>query len=435
MRTLSKQNRLILGIAVLGASLTACSTTGSMKTSSANPAPITYKVGKPELARQDYAALTPQATPKALPYVAPSAPAYTPPKPVSQGFDSSSVDTDLYMHQKVGRPYTIEGKRYTPKHDPSYDETGIASWYGPNFHGKLTANGETYDKNGLTAAHKTLPLNSNVFVTNLENGKTLMVRLNDRGPFVDGRIIDLSAGAAQYLGVTGLAKVRVQYAGPADMGDKAYAKAAPMIPAPEPKLEAPLPAPKIAAPLIPAPEATPKQMVEATPQNLPYQPLSVVPHSGSDLRVPAPQTTALQEPEPAKPVYAAPNPPYAPQADGFKAPRQTFTPPANGGVMTMTITGPIHLASNGDNGYTYADLIDQGGQYVQAATFSTLNRAKSVKHTLEAAGPVTIHEIKRGEATLHKVLVGPYDSQVSAQNALSLIATLGYGDAKLVNVH
>ncbi|MDX2113571.1 MAG: septal ring lytic transglycosylase RlpA family protein [Alphaproteobacteria bacterium] len=112
---------------------------------------------------------------------------------------------------KIGKPYVIEGKTYYPAYDPDYDKTGIASWYGPGFHGKSTANGERYDKYDLTAAHPTLPMPSLVRVTNLENGKSLVVRVNDRGPFAENRIIDLSKRSAQLLGITGLAKVRVQF--------------------------------------------------------------------------------------------------------------------------------------------------------------------------------------------------------------------------------
>ena len=150
-----------------------------------------------------------------------------------QTLDFSKVDTKLYSHQRVGKTYSIGGKSYTPKHDPNYDETGIASWYGPNFHGKMTANGETFDMDGMTAAHRTLPLNSNVFVTNLENGKTVMLRINDRGPFVGDRILDISRGAAKILGVESLSKVRVQYAGPADpMESPIKYRAAPSVSAP-----------------------------------------------------------------------------------------------------------------------------------------------------------------------------------------------------------
>jgi rare lipoprotein A len=110
------------------------------------------------------------------------------------------------------RPYTIRGIRYFPKDDPNYDETGLASWYGDPFHGRATATGEIFDMNRVSAAHKTLPLPATVEVTNLENGRVLTVRVNDRGPFVHGRIIDLSRRAAQLLGFEkqGVARVRVR---------------------------------------------------------------------------------------------------------------------------------------------------------------------------------------------------------------------------------
>lgn len=116
---------------------------------------------------------------------------------------------------KIGRPYEVAGVWYYPKADPGYDETGIASWYGAPFHGRLTANGERYDMNALSAAHKTLPLPSLVRVTNLQNGRSLKIRVNDRGPFVHGRIIDVSRRAAQLLGFqrAGTARVRVEAAG------------------------------------------------------------------------------------------------------------------------------------------------------------------------------------------------------------------------------
>ncbi len=113
---------------------------------------------------------------------------------------------------KIGNPYQIKGIWYHPKVDYGYNRTGIASWYGPGFHGKKTANGELYDQNALTAAHKTLPMPSLVQVTNLENGRSLRLRINDRGPYAYGRIIDLSRRGAQLLGFhrQGTARVRVQ---------------------------------------------------------------------------------------------------------------------------------------------------------------------------------------------------------------------------------
>ena len=122
------------------------------------------------------------------------------------------VDLNEKSIYKIGKPYQINGLWYYPEVDYSYDEIGIASWYGPNFHGKKTANGEIYNQNELTAAHKTLPMPTIVEVINLENDLKLRVRINDRGPFVRGRIIDLSKRAAQELDVirNGIARVRVR---------------------------------------------------------------------------------------------------------------------------------------------------------------------------------------------------------------------------------
>jgi rare lipoprotein A len=114
---------------------------------------------------------------------------------------------------KLGKAYQIAGRWYEPKHNPDYDKTGRASWYGSAFHGRRTANGEVFDKDALTAAHPTLPLPSYVRVTNLENARSVMVRVNDRGPFGKGRIIDVSRRTAEMLGFKhdGTADVRVEY--------------------------------------------------------------------------------------------------------------------------------------------------------------------------------------------------------------------------------
>ncbi|SOE18789.1 rare lipoprotein A [Hoeflea halophila] len=126
----------------------------------------------------------------------------------------------------VGKPYRVRGKWYTPKEEPNYDKAGLASWYGPNFHGRLTANGEIYDQFHLSAAHPTFPLPSYARVTNKKNGNTVIVRVNDRGPFAHGRIIDLSNKAAELLDMKqeGVAAVRVEYVGraPVEGDDTRY---------------------------------------------------------------------------------------------------------------------------------------------------------------------------------------------------------------------
>src|SRR5262245_46936121 len=120
---------------------------------------------------------------------------------------------------RVGRPYSINGRTYVPAENPSYRIEGIASWYGPDFHGRLTANGEVYDMHSISAAHTTLPLPSYARVTNLENGRSIIVRVNDRGPYVRERVIDLSIGTAKALNFygQGLARVRVEYVGRAPL--------------------------------------------------------------------------------------------------------------------------------------------------------------------------------------------------------------------------
>jgi len=123
----------------------------------------------------------------------------------------------------VGKPYMVRGRTYVPAEDPSYRADGIASWYGPDFHGGLTANGERYDMNGISAAHPTMPLPSYARVTNLDNGRSIIVRVNNRGPFVRNRLVDLSVGAARALDFYhhGTARVRVEYVGraPREGGD------------------------------------------------------------------------------------------------------------------------------------------------------------------------------------------------------------------------
>ncbi len=129
---------------------------------------------------------------------------------------------------KLGDPYLAGGRWYVPINDRAYDRVGLASWYGDYFHGRLTANGEVYDMNALTGAHPTLPLPTYVAVTNLPNNRTVVVRSNDRGPYHDDRIIDLSHKAAEVLGFygRGTAQVRVRYLGPAPLnGDDTYERA------------------------------------------------------------------------------------------------------------------------------------------------------------------------------------------------------------------
>jgi rare lipoprotein A len=120
---------------------------------------------------------------------------------------------------KVGKPYTVAGRTYVPEENPSYSEVGLASWYGDDFHGRYTANGEIFDMNSISAASPTLPLPSYARVTNLENNRSIVVRVNDRGPYAENRLIDLSQRTAKLLGFhgKGLARVKVEYVGRAPL--------------------------------------------------------------------------------------------------------------------------------------------------------------------------------------------------------------------------
>jgi rare lipoprotein A len=120
---------------------------------------------------------------------------------------------------RVGKPYTVAGRVYVPEEDVNYRAEGLASWYGTDFHGRLTANGEVFDMGALTAAHPTLPMPCYARVTNLSNGRSLIVRVNDRGPYHGNRLIDVSNKAAELLEFkgNGVARVRVEYVGPAPL--------------------------------------------------------------------------------------------------------------------------------------------------------------------------------------------------------------------------
>jgi rare lipoprotein A len=176
-------------LAISGAlgSLAACSTTGSTKTASRH--------GKEYFAESKYGV---KASPRVV---------FHGPVPKGGGRDM------------VGKPYVVKGQTYVPREDRRYDRVGYASWYGSAFHGRYTANGEIYDTSALTAAHPTFPLPSYARVTNIESGASIIVRVNDRGPYERGRIIDLSSKTAEMLDMKGhgTAKVRVQYVGRARM--------------------------------------------------------------------------------------------------------------------------------------------------------------------------------------------------------------------------
>jgi len=261
---------------------------------------------------------------------------------------------------KIGDPYQINGTWYYPAEDWTYDETGIASWYGEDFHGKYTANGEVFDLNAMTAAHRTLPMPSIVQVTNLENGRSIQVRVNDRGPFARGRIIDLSRRSAQLLGFEGkgTARVRVKILVPESIQAASLAGRS----GAEPALAAA------------APKAAPVDKVAAE-------------------ALPTPPGVAVASTQPA-PLPAAPVAP----------PRQIATqaPPVSDKVMMVPVK-PTQI-------------------FIQAGAFASMDRAWRLKAQLDKLGKVTIADAKVSGLVVYRVRVGPVATVEQADALLDKVA-------------
>lgn len=271
---------------------------------------------------------------------------------------------------RVGQPYQVGGRWYYPREQPDYDETGIASWYGPGFYGNLTADGELFTSKDLTAAHKTLPMPVNVRVTNLENGQSLIVRVNDRGPFAAGRIIDVSERAAKLLGFydKGTAKVRVQYLARADL------------PTGQPQ---------------PFGAGTPETVQNAIPKV----------DSGKVETGTLPEIPGIREAAP-KPLRDLPKPPASATigtADAGALP--------NGQVTKMPVPPVTRL-------------------YIQMGAFSNYANASRLAARL---GPeVKISAVQRGGQTLYRVRSGPFPTTDDADAALSRYTNLGAADAQII---
>lgn len=282
---------------------------------------------------------------------------------------------------KVGKPYKIEGEWYRPSYDPDYVEEGYASWYGPGFHGGHTANGERFDQNAMTAAHKTLPMPSLVKVENLENGREIMVRVNDRGPFVDDRIIDLSKKAAEELGMRskGLAKVRVSY-----MADETARFVASQGGVPLERQYAAgganksIPAP---APLPPIPQ-----------NNLP--------------ELIADNSRARAESAPVLSVRTA-NLALPPPPRDLRYPH-SFSAPAE---------PPKSVAS---------------GSFIQAASFSDAGNAARLADRLASMWSAEVSPVLVKGKTWYRVHVGPIADPRAARQALDKLAAFGLPDARII---
>lgn len=275
---------------------------------------------------------------------------------------------------KVGKPYVVNGAVYRPHVDYNYSETGIASWYGPDFHGKRTANGEVFDMNEISAAHKTLPLPSMVRITNLENGRVMNVRVNDRGPFSRGRIIDVSRRTAQLLGFEqkGTSMVRVEI-----LARESQRLAAVMTGAPIPGDDHPKPnsAPRISV--------TSKELA------------------------PLPGMVQVPPPSPEHQVAAV-------TVSGIPVQRPV-SPPAevDGQVKTVPVSKSPTV-------------------YVQVGAYSQYANAHRRKTLLDGLAPAAITQVQAAEARMFRVRLGPVQSVAEADALLSRVIASGVQDARIV---
>jgi rare lipoprotein A len=275
---------------------------------------------------------------------------------------------------KVGSPYQIKNVWYYPRVDYAYDETGVASWYGPNFHNKPTANGETFDQNGVSAAHRTLPLPSVVRVTNLGNGRALVVRINDRGPFAHGRIIDLSKRGAQLLGFerAGVARVRVQI----------------------------LPEESRAAAKLARSGGTPRPVVASVNVKAKVPDAVPVPSVSVESLTPIPGATAAPT---EKPAVAKPPPPSAVE----------LTRRSRGTVLSDQPVEPTNL-------------------FVQAASFSKQDNAARLKSKLSDIGAADVYGAKIRGKQFYRVRIGPLDDVNQADKVLELVIARGFPGARII---
>jgi rare lipoprotein A len=305
---------------------------------------------------------------------------------------------------KVGSAYQINGKWYYPKVDYGYDETGLASWYGEAFDGKATANGEIYNLNELSAAHKTLPLPSVVEVSNLRNGRSLRLRVNDRGPYVDTRIIDVSRRAAQLLGfeTAGTTPVHVRV-----LKDESIevAQAAMRGQAGSVQLAATarrLPVEAAAAPSRPASPPPVIQSASAAP------PPEIVP---------APRAEFLP-PEQPRIAIATASPPPQPAAE----PRRHW--PA---LIAQAHAEPLRPVP------AVIPVSTSGRIFVQAGAFAMPENAQRLRARIAALGNVQVVPAEVNGSALYRVRLGPVTSGAEADLLLSKVVGSGYPTARIVS--
>ena len=329
-------------------------------------------------------------------------------------------------HFKLGSPYKVAGRWYVPREDPNYQEYGVASWYGADFHGRKTANGEVFDAKALTAAHPTLPLPCYAYVTNLANGRTVLVRVNDRGPYVNDRLIDMSYAAAKQLGYIdqGRARVRVRFAGLAPLnGDDSRERQflASQERGQRPDQWAPVaPARQYAAAESRSsglpPDSSDRWSATAYRAALAGKPVRPPPAAATTYR-PYVETASYTEPQAGqgRMALSAPQPqPFVPQR--FAA--------ASGDAYGGMDAGP---ANSGARAY------GSDRTYVQVGIFRDRSNAERLRRELGSLGPVEVAPLQVGGGSqAYRVRVGPF-SQADASRTQSQIATYGVAGTAIVS--
>jgi rare lipoprotein A len=320
------------------------------------------------------------------------------------GSSSSVASRGMY---KVGQPYSINGITYVPTEEFQHVETGVASWYGPGFHGKYTANGEVYDQHDRTAAHRTLQMPSVLRVTNLENGQSTVVRVNDRGPFARSRIIDVSQVAAEELGMTrnGTARVRIDQLEAESLAVKQIAISGGGPDEQRAAIEngrrgAPA-ATAIAQAQAPSPPPAPPPPVPPPPPEAPPP-------------VPTPAVTVYPS-TPPSPTIAPPGPPpgWGGRIGGGSA-------PSIASIAGAAASPPPATGAPG------------GGFYVQTGAFSTAGNAEKQRGQITSYGSAEISQASSAGREVYRVRLGPYTTQEAAGIVADRLKRSGYGDARVV---
>jgi rare lipoprotein A len=297
---------------------------------------------------------------------------------------------------KIGAPYKIDGVTYTPQEEFNHVETGVASWYGPGFHGKSTANGEAYDQSARTAAHRTLQMPSIVRVTNVDNGMSTVVRINDRGPFARSRVIDLSRTAAQELDIVrnGTAHVRIEQLQAESLAVKDVA------------IGGGGPAEQQAAVAqVSSGRSAPAQVPVQAPAQAPVQTAAYVPP-------PAPAPVYAQ-PAPTQPVWPTN------QRSAAAEPAVAYTPAANPGPTVASLAGGTALQPS-------------SGFYVQTGAFTTPENAERQRGAVSSYGASEISQASAGGRDVYRVRLGPYTTSDAAGIVADRLKRSGYGDARVV---